>query len=343
MSRFLRPSLGDGFGYTPGEQPGDGETWVKLNTNESSLPPSSRVAPAVAAAAATLNRYPHPRAEPLRGALAAYHGVRPEQVSVGNGADAVIDACFLAFCEPGSMVVLTEPTYSLLPVTARLHGVGVVSVPAGDDGAVSPAFATTAARLRFLVNPNSPTGRWIEPRALERDLAATEGVTVIDEAYCDFAPASCVPLLAANPRWLVVRTFSKAHALAGLRVGYALGSPELIADLDAVAESYPVDRCAVAGAAAALADRDHHSALVAHVVAERSRLRAELEERGWDVLPSHANFLCALPPSGTAAEVAEQLRRSRVLVRHFDDRGRGLLRITIGTAAETDALLAALD
>ena len=342
MSRFLRPSLGDGFGYVPGEQPPDHAGWTKLNTNESPFPPSGRVAPAVAAAAAELHRYPSPFAEPLRSALAEHHGVAREQVLVGNGADGLIEACFAAFCEPGATVALTEPTYSLLAVSARIHGVRVTGAPTGPAGELPPEFAATEASLRFVVNPNSPTGTWLAPHALATQLAGASGVVVIDEAYCDFAPASCIPQLAAHPSWLVLRTFSKSHALAGLRVGYAVGSAELIADLHAVAESYPVDRCAIAGALAALADTAHHRELVDTVVAERTRLSERLAALGWELTASQANFVCGRPGAEGAEAVAARLRGRRVLVRLFGTGAAALLRITVGSREENDALLAAL-
>ena len=342
MSNFRRASLGSGFGYLPGEQPPDAAGWVKLNTNESALPPSPRVAGAVSGAVASLNRYPSPDGEPLRSALAAVHGVDPAQVIVGNGADALINDCLRAFCEPGTTVVVTDPTYSLLAVAARIHGLDTRTVVLGNDGRVPREFATAPAPLRFLVNPNSPTGTWCEPEHLAGDLDGAPGVVAIDEAYCDFAPRSCIPLLAGHPGWLVLRTFSKSYGLAGLRVGYAVGAADLVADLRAVGESYPVDRCALAGAHAALGDATHHSRLVEGVLSERGRLGAELTRRGWRVTPSHANFLCARPPTGTARSAADRLRASRVLVRCFDGGDGGLLRITVGSPAENDTLLAAL-
>jgi histidinol-phosphate aminotransferase len=296
----------------------------------------------MSAAAAALNRYPNRFAEPLRSALAAYHGVDRSQVVVGNGADALIDACFKAFCEPGAIAVLTKPTYSILGVMARIHGVSTPVVPLAADGRVPAEFTSIAAPLRFVVNPNTPTGTWCAPEQLAGDLDAASGVVVIDEAYCDFAPRSCIPLLADHPSWLVVRTFSKSHALAGLRVGYAVGAAELIADLEAVGESYPVDRCAVAGAHAALEDRTHHRRMVDGVLSERARLADALGELGWRVTPSHANFLHTVPPVGTAADAVAHLREHRVLVRWFGDGDGGSVRITVGTPAENDALLAAL-
>jgi len=343
MSRFRRPSLGPGFGYVPGEQPADAEAWIKLNTNESPLPPSPQVAAAVAAAVAGLRRYPDPDGEPLRSALARHHGLSPEQVLLGNGADQVLEACFDAFVDPGDTVLLTQPTYSLLPVLARLAGARVDSAPLAGRCGLPEEMATGGAVMRMLCNPNSPTGSWLSPGAIEERLGAVDSVVVIDEAYCDFAPASCIPLLAAHQGWMVVRTFAKSHALAGLRVGYALGHPDLIGDLAAVLESYPVDRLAIAAARAALEDPGHHRRIVEMVVTERERLTSALRSAGWEVGDSQANFVLGRPPGGDAASVAAELRQAHILVRHFrdgvhDDR----LRITAGAPADTDALLAAL-
>lgn len=335
--------MGPNFGYTPGEQPRGGG-WLKLNTNESPLAPSPAVAGAVAAAAAGLERYPDPYGEPLRSALARHHGVTTDQVFVANGADQVLDCCYRAFAAPGDPVVHGTPTYSLFPVLARVFSAADVALPLDLDGGIPPGVATTPAPLRFVVNPNSPTGRWIPPAVLEEQLTGATGVVAIDEAYCDFAAESCVRVLARHPSWIVVRTFSKGYALAGLRVGYAVGAPEVIADLLAVKDSYPVDRCALAGALAALEDQAHHRRIVETVQSQRERLTRDLIEAGWDVLPSGANFVFARPPQPlTAAVVADDLRRRKILVRHFaqpgiDDR----LRITVGDEAAMDQLMAAL-
>jgi histidinol-phosphate aminotransferase len=344
MSKYLRASLGADFGYTPGEQPSDSGGWLKLNSNESPLPPSLSVAAAVAGAAADLARYPSPVAEPLRSVLAQLHAVTPEQVFVANGADQVLDCCFRAFASPGDTVVRTEPGYSLLPVLAALFSVRDEAVALESDGSLPAGFAKADGVLRVVVNPNSPTGHWTPPETLEAQLREASGVVVIDEAYCDFAPASCVPLLGAHANWLVVRTLSKSHALAGLRVGYAVGARSVIADLNAVRDSYPVDRCAIAGAIAAIGDRAHHQLIVDTVVRERARTSERLRVLGWTVVPSHANFVLASPPPGmSAAWVAARLRESRILVRHFSLPGLDeALRITVGDGPATDRLLAAI-
>lgn len=344
MSRFLRASLGADFGYTPGEQPPDDGGWLKLNSNESPLPPSATVAAAVADAASELARYPSPVAEPLRSALARLHRVEPEQVFVANGADQVLDCCFRAYASPGDGVVRTEPGYSLLPVLAALFSIRDEPVAVERDGSLPYDFALRPGVLRVVVNPNSPTGHWIEPASLEARLWGAGGIVAIDEAYCDFAPASCIPLLTAHPNWLVIRTLSKSHALAGLRVGYALGDRSLIADLNAVRDSYPVDRCAIAGAMAALEDREHHRLIVSTVLRERARMSDRLRALGWQVAASHANFVFVSPPPEiTAASVATRLREARILVRHFSLPGLdGALRITVGDARATDRVLAVL-
>jgi histidinol-phosphate aminotransferase len=344
MSRFRRAALGADFGYSPGEQPEDAGGWLKLNTNESPMPPSPRVAGAVAAAAAGLARYPDPSAEPLRSALARYHGVASTQVFVANGADQVLDCLYRAFASPGDSVVRTDPGYSLLPVLAALFSARDVAISLAPDGALPSGFATEPGVLRVIINPNSPTGRWIEPTDLEARLDGAPGIVAIDEAYCDFAPGSCVGLLGAHPNWVIVRTLSKSHALAGLRVGYALAASDVIDDLLAVKDSYPVDRCAIAGAVAALDDETHHRRIVDTVLRERTRLISGLSDLGWDVAPSGANFVFAQPPAWTTAPaVAARLRESRILVRHFDAPGLDTrLRISVGDGAAVDRVLAAV-
>ena len=341
MSRFRRFSLGGGSGYAPGEQPSPDGEWIKLNTNEAPLPPSPRVATAVREAAAELRQYPDPYGEPLRSALARHHGVARGEIFVANGGDQVIDCCYRAFAEPGDTVLHPTPTYTLFPVLAKVFSARDLAMPLQSDGSLHPSFASVPASLRFVVNPNSPTGQWVKPDRLESQLAGAPGVVVIDEAYCDFAPDSCVPKVASHENWIVLRSFSKSHALAGLRVGYAVAGRELVSDLQAVQDSYPVDRCALAGAAAALEDTAHQQRLVAMVREHRGRLSDALCALGWDVLPSEANFVFARPPAGRdAKDVARLLRERRILVRHFDlphiDDG---LRITVGDAATIERLL----
>src|SRR5450759_5248645 len=252
---FLRSGLAGFQPYIPGEQPPDGEGWVKLNTNESPLPPSPRVIEAIKAATDdSLRLYPSPTAAPARQAIAKHFGLAPMQVTLGNGADELIEMCLRAFAGAGDRVAYPTPTYPLLEPLCRLHDAVPSPNPSGELFTWSPELMDDPAPLKFLVNPNSPTGTWHGGPSVERVVKRSKGVVVLDEAYVDFAFESQVHLLAKHANLLIIRTMSKSYALAGMRIGYALGSPELIADLDAVKDSYNLDRLAIVAATAAIED-----------------------------------------------------------------------------------------
>jgi histidinol-phosphate aminotransferase len=342
---FLKKALRGFQPYVPGEQPPDGEDWVKLNTNESPLPPSSRVIEAIKAAANdSLRLYPSANAAPARTAIAAQLGLDPAQVAMGNGGDDLIEICFRAFAGAGDRVAYPTPTYPLFEPLCHLHEAAVVEYPMGEDWAWSDGFAADPAPLKFVVNPNSPTGTWAEARAVERVVSRSRGVVVLDEAYVDFAPASCIDLLPKYRNLLILRTLSKSYALAGMRVGFALGDPDLIADLLAVKDSYNLDRLAIAAATAAIKDDRHHRKIVDYVVAERAWLAERLRAANFEIAPSAANFVFAKPPGKDAAAVAAALRERRILVRHYDREPiAGWFRITIGTREQHERLMAALE
>jgi histidinol-phosphate aminotransferase len=342
---FLRASLRGFKPYVPGEQPPDGENWVKLNTNESPLPPSPRVIEAIKAAADdSLRLYPSPTAAPARRAIARHFELHVEQVTIGNGADDLIEMCFRAFVGAGDRVAYSTPTYPLLEPLCAIHEAVPSPNPSGEMFTWSTALMDDPAPLKFLVNPNSPTGTWHGRASVERATARSKGVVVLDEAYVDFAFESQVPLLARHANLLILRTMSKSYALAGMRIGFALGSPELIGALDAVKDSYNVDRLAVVAAVAAIEDHEHHRKIVDHVVAERRWLELQLQELGFEHSPSEANFVFVKPALGNAAAaVAHALRERRILVRHYDrDPIAGWFRITVGTRAQHERLLDAL-
>jgi histidinol-phosphate aminotransferase len=344
MSKSVIRRALQGFqAYTPGEQPPDGEGWVKLNTNESPLPPSPRVLEAIKAAAnESLRLYPSPTAQPAREAIARRFRLDPRQVAVGNGADELIEMCFRAFAGAGDAVAYLTPTYPLLEPLCRIHEAVPSTHPTEQFHELPPSLGPDPAPLKFIVNPNSPTGALFATRDVEAALAASSGVVVIDEAYADFAPHSCLPLLERHENVLLLRTFSKSYALAGMRIGFALGSRDLIEALDAVKDSYNLDRLAIAAAAAAIEDEAHHKELVAEVVRNRGELQGELERLGFEVVPSAANFVFARPPR-PAAEVVSGLRERKILVRHYDrDPIAGWIRVTIGTREQHEALLDAL-
>ncbi|HEX6350701.1 MAG TPA: histidinol-phosphate transaminase [Candidatus Dormibacteraeota bacterium] len=344
--RFLKSALRGFEPYTPGEQPPDGEGWVKLNTNEAPWPPSPRVLEAVRSAVdESLRLYPSPTAAPARAALARACGVSADMVALGNGGDELIAMCLRAFAGAGDPVAWPWPTYPLYDPVVRMHE--AVPVPhAMDEGfAIPRAFFEDEAPLKFLCNPNSPTGTW-QPREVVAEAArSARGVLVVDEAYVDFAPESREDLLAEHGNLILLRTLSKSGALAGLRIGYALAQPDLIAALDVVKDSYNMDRLAVVAAAAAADDAEYRRSLVEYVLDERGRLGAELAALGFEVLPSATNFLFVRPPAGhPAADVYERLRERRILVRHYHREPiDGWFRITIGTREQHRALLAALE
>jgi histidinol-phosphate aminotransferase len=332
--------------YVPGEQPPDGEDWVKLNTNESPLPPSPKVIEAIKAAATeSLRLYPSPTAAPARQAIAAHFGLDANQVALGNGADELIELCFRAFVDAGDRVAYSTPTYPLLDPLCRIHEVTPSAHPSGEGWTWTEDLIEDEAPLKFLVNPNSPTGTHHGTRSVQQVLARSRGVVALDEAYVDFAPESQVGLLSRHPNLLILRTMSKSYALAGMRIGFGLGSPQLIAALDAVKDSYNINRLAIVAAVAAINDEEHHRKIVAHVVAERTWLEEQLREDGFEHSPSAANFVFVKPPRGaSAAAVADALRERRVLIRHYHREPiAGWFRITIGTRDQHKRLLAALE
>ncbi|WP_149537996.1 histidinol-phosphate transaminase [Siccirubricoccus phaeus] len=332
--------------YVPGEQPRRGEL-VKLNTNESPFGPSPLALDAMCAAAAdSLRLYPDPEATELREALAAHHGVRPEQVFVGNGSDEVLAHAFAALLQQPAPLLFPDVTYGFYPVWAGMFGLAWETVPL--DGAMRiriEDYRRPAGSI-VIANPNAPTGIALPRQEIARLLAEHPGIPVlIDEAYVDFGGESAVPLIADHPNLLVVQTMSKSRALAGLRVGYALGDAGLIEALRRVKDSfnsYPLGRIAQAGATASVRDEAYFRASCAKVVAGREAMTQALVGLGFAVLPSSANFIFARHPALGGPEFAAALRDRAVLVRHFGaQRAAPYLRITVGTADEVRRLVAA--
>ena len=332
--------------YVPGEQPRMSNV-VKLNTNESPFGPSPHVLDAIRAEATeTLRLYPDPEATALRRALAAYHGVRPEQVFVGNGSDEVLAHAFVALLKQDAPLLLPDITYGFYLAYCRLFGIGAETVPVDSALCIRVADYARPAGAIIIPNPNAPTGIALSRSEITALLEThTEQPVVVDEAYVDFGAETVIPLVASYPNLLVVRTMSKSRALAGLRVGYAIGDSGLIEALARVKDSfsYPLGRPAQAGAVAALEDETHFQRNRAMVIEERERLTRGLTRLGFDVLPSAANFVFARHPARDGAELTADLRAQAVLVRHFaTPRISDYLRITVGTNTQTDILLAAL-
>ncbi|MFN3521427.1 MAG: histidinol-phosphate transaminase [Phenylobacterium sp.] len=333
--------------YTPGEQPRI-EGLVKLNTNESPFGPSPRALAAIRAAADdALRLYPDPQAGALREALGAYHGVTADEVFVGNGSDEVLAHAFAGLLKHEAPLLFPDVTYSFYPVWAQLFDVAWAAVPLDEAMGVRLADYRRPAGAIILANPNAPTGVALSRAEIASLLAEHPDIpVVIDEAYVDFGGETAIPLVAEHPNLLVVRTMSKSRGLAGLRVGYAIGDKALIEGLTRVKDSfnsYPLGRPAQAGALASVEDEAFFRETCAAVIAGRERMRAGLETLGFAVLPSAANFVFARHPAHDGAALAAALRERAVLVRRFNaPRIADFLRITVGTDAQTDRLLAAL-
>ena len=347
MSRYWS-ELAQGLSpYVPGEQP-QIPGLVKLNTNESPFGPSPKALAAVREAAAdTLRLYPDPRSSELRQALADYHKVAPEQVFVGNGSDEVLAHTFAALLKQPAPLLFPDITYSFYPVYCRLLGVAHETVPLDDHMRVRVDDYLDRGGAIIIANPNAPTGIALDRAEIARLARERSDVpVVIDEAYVDFGAETAIPLIADHPNLLVVQTMSKSRALAGLRVGYAIGDVGLIEALTRVKDSfnsYPLGRPAQAGAIASLEDEAWFQETRAAIIANRTRLTAALAALGFDVLPSSANFVFARHPARPGQALASALRERAVLVRHFSGpRISDYLRITVGSTAELDTLTQAL-
>lgn len=347
MSRFWSSLTHDLKPYVPGEQPRMADL-VKLNTNENPLGPSPRALEAIRDAAAdTLRLYPDPQATALRAALAAYHGVRPEQVFVGNGSDEVLAHAFVALLKHDAPLLFPDTTYSFYPVYCRLFGIAYETVPLDQSMQIRIADYRRPAGAIIIPNPNAPTGIALSRAEIVTLLEEHPDVpVVVDEAYVDFGAETAIPLVASHRNLLVVQTMSKSRALAGLRVGYAIGDADLIDALTRVKDSfnsYPLGRPAQAGAIASLEDEAYFQQSRLRVIEGRERLTRGLKRAGFDVLPSLANFVFARHPAHEGAALAAALREQAVIVRHFSAaRISDYLRITVGTDDQIDRLLSAL-
>jgi len=346
VSRFWSPRVARLSPYIPGEQPRI-PGLVKLNTNENPFGPSPRAIDAMRAEAAdTLRLYPDPQASALRETLAAYHGVSIDQVFVGNGSDEVLAHVFAALLKHERPLRFPDITYSFYPTYCRLFDIEQQLVPLDDQMRVRLADYPASGPI-ILANPNAPTGVALTRREIESLLEANPDMPVIiDEAYVDFGAETAIPLIGRHPNLLVVHTMSKSRALAGLRVGYAIGDGALIEGLTRVKDSfnsYPLSRIAQAGAAASVKDEAYFQQSRAAVIDGRTRMVGGLQQLGFEVLPSSANFVFARLPGRGGAELAQALRDRAVLVRHFGaPRIADYLRITVGAPGEIDRLLAAL-
>lgn len=347
MSKFWSPFVKDLVPYVPGEQPKLAKL-VKLNTNENPYGPSPK---AIAAMQAEVNDnlrlYPDPNSDRLKQAVADYYGVQTAQVFVGNGSDEVLAHAFHGLFQHGQPLLFPDISYSFYPVYCGLYGIDFVQVPLDEQFQIRVDDYVRPNGGIIFPNPNAPTGCGLALAAIERLLKANpDTVVLVDEAYIDFGGETAISLVDKYPNLLVSQTLSKSRSLAGLRVGIAVGHPDLIEALERIKNSfnsYPLDRMAIAGAAAAFEDKAYFEQTCQRVIESREAVVAGLEKLGFEVLPSQANFVFARHPDKDAATLAAGLREQGVIVRHFkQQRIAQFLRITIGTPEQNQALLDAL-
>jgi histidinol-phosphate aminotransferase len=289
-----------------------------------------------------LRKYPDPLGTAFRQAAGQVLGVDPDSILIGNGSDDILTILTRAFVPEGGLVVSPTPSYLLYKTLADIQGARFQTVPFTDNWHLPHPWPIKKAHLTLVANPNSPTGTLVSLDSLERLAQAVEGPLVIDEAYVDFAPVHALSL-ARLPNVIVTRTFSKSYSLAGLRFGFGVAQPELVRQLVKVKDSYNCDALSLAGATAAILDQGYFQETRSKILVTRERLTRELRSLGFDVLPSHANFVWARHSDRPVKAIFEELKRRKVLVRYmnYGEHGDGL-RISVGSDAEIDRLLAEL-
>lgn len=330
--------------YVPGEQPRQ-RNLIKLNTNENPYPPSPVALAAIREAVGdTLRLYPDPECTALRELLAATYGLKPEQIFVGNGSDEVLALCFQAFFDPDRPILFPDITYSFYPVYAGLYGLSYREVPLDEQFAVpvEPFLGNNGGVV--LANPNAPTGRELSLCGIRAILEGNpEAVVVVDEAYVDFGGESCRGLIDTYDNLLVCMTFSKSRSMAGGRLGFALGSPELIADLNRLKFStnpYNINRLTLVAAEAALDSGDYYEKNCRAIMENRSYTVEELQKLGFTTIPSLANFIFTRCPKCSGVELYRKLKARGVLVRCWDKPAlRDYVRVTIGSKKQMDVFL----
>lgn len=339
MNPLIRKSVQKLDAYTPGEQP-KRPGLVKLNTNENPYPPSPHVAEALAAIPQeSLRLYPDPVSTALRQAIADLHGVGIEQVFAGNGSDEILALCTRAFVEDDGSIGYFTPSYSLYPVLTAIRNVPGIAYELTESFEWSEQDPAPAS-LFFLANPNAPTSMLFATARVQQFCQTFPGVVLVDEAYVDFARESCLELARTLPNVLVMRTLSKSYSLAGIRCGYVVGAEPLISALFKIKDSYNLDRFTQAVATAAILDQTHMHANVDRIIATRNRLAMVLNQIGFAVCPSDANFLWVRHESRLAKEIFKALKAAGILIRYFPGPRTGeYIRITIGTDGEIDRLV----
>jgi histidinol-phosphate aminotransferase len=343
MAKYFRSNIDAMTGYLPGEQPRDPGV-IKLNTNENPYSPSRKVYSALRNAIdPSLRLYPEPLGDSLRAAAARVYGVQPANIIAGNGSDEILSMLLRCFVGPQDRVAFALPTYSLYDTLVDIADGVAARVNFPEDFSVPESLARQNAALTFLCNPNAPSGTLVSLTEIAKLAGAVAGILVVDEAYVDFAAsegASSIPLIRQLPNLIVLRTFSKSFSLAGMRIGLGFAGEEIIAGMIKVKDSYNLNRLSLVAATAALEDMAWMQRNVERIRRSRKKLSAGLTRLGYQVYPSHANFVLARKPGENLQPIYEELMRRKILVRYFDAPGlQDCLRITVGTPKEVKALL----
>lgn len=346
MSRFFSEKLKDLTPYTPGEQP-KGQTFIKLNTNESPFPPSPMAQLRAAEELGKLALYSDPCCTALTAKAAQVFGVEPDEIIFTNGSDEVLDFAFIAFCDPQHPAIFPDITYGFYQVFAALNGVPFQKIPLKEDFSIDVDDYVNQNKTIFIANPNAPTGLYLTPAQVEKIVASNpDSIVVIDEAYIDFGGESAIPLTKKYDNLLVVGTFSKSRSMAGARLGFAVGCKALIQDLNTVKYSvnpYNVNRMTMAAGLGALEDEDYFRTNCEKIMANRAWTTAQLEQLGFTVIPSLTNFVFAKTGALPGKTLYQRLRDKGILIRHFDTpRLTDYIRITIGDDKQMTAFITAI-
>jgi histidinol-phosphate aminotransferase len=346
MQIRFRSNIAALAGYVPGEQPQDTGI-IKLNTNENPYPPSPKVYAALRnAIRSSLRLYPEPLSDSLRSVAAGVYGVQPENIIAGNGSDELLSMALRCFVGPGDRVAFPVPTYSLYDTLVEIQDGVRMPVDYPADFSLPRTLGAQSAVVTFLCNPNAPSGTLVPLPEIEKLARTVSGILVLDEAYVDFAESeasSSLPLIHRLSNLIVLRTFSKSFSLAGMRIGLAFASDEIVAGMMKVKDSYNLNRLSLVAAIAALQDLPWMARNARRIQRSRKKLTTALKRLGYQVYPSHANFVLARRIGQNLRPVYEELKRRRILVRYFDVPGlQDCLRITVGTPKEISALVDAM-
>ena len=339
--KYFRENIDKMKGYIPGIQPKE-EGWLKLNTNESSFPPSPAALGALSRAInGSLALYPSPAADELRKTVAKTYRIKSDMVLVGNGSDEVLSIIARSFLEKGKKALILHPTYSLFETIVDIQGAKLIKQKLNDDFTLPDRVFTKKADCAFIANPNPQAGTLFSKDEMERLARRIGGILVIDEAYVDFSPRNCLSLVSKYKNIIVTRTLSKSYSLAGMRIGFAIAQKPVIDGMMKVKDSYNVNRLSQAVAIAALEDRLYFRKSVREIIRQRKLMMKALKLLGFEVMPSASNFILTKPPRGiTARQLYRALLERKVLIRYFDTKElRQYVRITVGNNKQNSEML----